>query len=108
MPSIMDANVAAGTANALQGNKFEEVGPGGAIITLYASTAVAGGNVDLSVEGGQRDVLSGAEVNIESSADVVDVDRDLVLDREPVGPGKLFLAANDQIINFLLVIEEVG
>lgn len=100
-------NVAAGTANALDGLRFQEIGPGGAIVTLYASTAVAAGNVDFSVGGGETDVLRAAEVNIEASADVVDTDRDLVLAREPVPPGKMFLGVNDQICNFLLVIEEL-
>lgn len=107
MPAIMLKNVAAGTANALDGLRFQEVGPNGALVTLYASTATAGGNVDFSVGGGDQDVLRAAEVNIEASADVVDTDRDLVLKEEPVPPGKMFLGANDQIINFLLVIEEL-
>lgn len=103
MPAIMRKNVAAGTANALDGLKFQEIGPNGAFITLYVSTAVAGGNVDFSV--GSEDFLKAAGVNIESSADVVDTDRDKVLDREPVPGGKMFLAVNDQICNYLLVIE---
>lgn len=107
MPSIMSQNEAADQANVLQGNKFEEIPPGGAILTLYASTPVTTGAVSLDVEGGGRSVLDSAEVNIEASADVVDVDRDLVLDREPVGEGKLFLATEAQVINFLLVIEYV-
>lgn len=104
MPAIMRKNVAAGTANDLQGLKFEEIPPQGALITLYATTAAAGGNIDMSVEGGTRDVLDSAGVNIESSADVVDTDRDVVLDREPVGGGKMFLAVNAQICNYLLDI----
>lgn len=104
MPGIMRKNVAAGTDNALEGLKFENL-PGPALITLYATTAVAGGNVDFSVD--SEDFLKGAQVNIESSADVVDTDRDAVLLREPVPAGKMFLAVNDQICNFLLIIEEV-
>ena len=105
MPSIMEKNVAAGTTNALDGKKFENL-EGPALISLYASTAVAGGNVDFSV--GSEDFLKGAGVNIESSADVVDTDRDQVLFREPVPAGKMFLAVNAQVCNYLLVIEEAG
>jgi hypothetical protein len=46
-----------------------------------------------------------SSINIESATDVVDSDRDLVLDREPVPPGKQFLAVDDQIANLLVVIE---
>lgn len=103
MPAIMLKNVAAGTANALDGLKFQEIPRGGGFVTIYASTAVAGGNIDYSVE--NEDHLVGAEVNIESSADVVDTDRDMVLDREPVAGGKQFLAVNAQVCNVLVVIE---
>lgn len=103
MPAIMRKNVAAGTANALDGLKFQEIPPGGALVTLYASTAVAGGNINFSV--GSEDFLSAAAVNIEGTADVVDTDRDMVLMKEPVPPGKMFLAVNDQICNYLLIIE---
>lgn len=107
MPSISQANVAAGTANALDGLKFRKIPARGALISLYASTAAAGGNVDLSSDDGVRSILDGAVCNIESSADVVDRDRDVLLVREPVGPGELFLAVNAQIVNFVLEIEYV-
>lgn len=103
MPAIALKNVAAGTANALDGLKFRNIPQGGAFITLYASTAVAGGAVSLSVE--NEDVLASAQLNIEASADVVDTDRDLVLDRQPVPPGEMFLAIENQVVNFLLIIE---
>lgn len=103
MPSIMLKNQAAGTANVLDGLKFQELlRP--SLITIYATTAVAGGNIDFAV--GSEDFLDAAQVNIESSADVVDTDRDQVLMREPVPPGKMFLAVNAQICNVLVVIEE--
>lgn len=105
MPSIMRKNVAAGTANDLNGLKFEEVPSPGALVTLYASTAAAGGLVSFSV--GTEDFLVDAAVNIEASADVVDTDRDMVLDREPVPPGKMFLETSAQIVNYLLVIEDL-
>lgn len=103
MPAIAQKNVAAGTANALEGLKFSIIPAGGGYLTLYATTAAAGGNIDLSVE--NEDILVDGELNIESSADVVDTDRDLVLIREPVGAGKIYLAVNAQICNFLLIIE---
>lgn len=103
MPSMMLKNVAAGTANALDGLKFQNL-EGPALISIYGSTAVAGGNIDFAV--GSEDFLDSAAVNIEASADVVDTDRDQVLFREPVPPGKMFLAVNDQICNVLVVIEE--
>lgn len=105
MPSIMDQNVAAGTANALDGLRFQDIPEGGALLTLYASAAVTGGTITLAAEGGDRTLVETAEVNIEASADVVDVDRDLVLKEEPVGGGKLFLTTAAQITNFLLTIE---
>lgn len=104
MPTIALKNVAAGTANALDGLKFQQL-PGPSLITVYASTAVAGGNIDVSVD--SEDFAKAAELNIEASADVVDNDRDLVLDREPVPPGKLYVGVNDQICNLLVVIEYV-
>lgn len=103
MPAIMLKNIAAGTPNALDGLKFQNL-PAPSLITLYATTAVAGGNIDFAVD--SEDFLDSAEVNIEASADVVDVDRDLVLSREPVPAGKMFLSVNAQICNVLLIIEQ--
>jgi hypothetical protein len=54
---------------------------------------------------GTERFLVASSINIESATDVVDTDRDLVLDREPVPAGKQFLAVDDQIANLLLVIE---
>lgn len=105
MPSIMLKNVAAGTANALDGLSFQDIPASGAIVTIYASTAVAGGTIDYRV--GREDFLQAAQVNIEIAADIVDTDRDLVLFREPVPSGKQFLAVNAQVCNLLVVIEEV-
>ncbi len=103
MPTIMRKNVAAGTPNDIDGLQFQDIPDPGALITIYATTAVAGGNIDYSI--GTERFLVGAEVNIESSADVVDTDRDKVLDREPVQGGKQFLAVNAQIVNYQVVIE---
>ena len=106
MPSIKISNAAAGTSNAVDGLTFQDIPPGGALVTLYASTAAAGGLVSFSV--GTERFLVSCPVNIESSADVVDTQRDMVLDREPCPGGKIFLAVDTQICNFLLTIESVA
>lgn len=105
MPSIMRRNVAAGTANDLDGLQFQDIGVP-SLVTIYASTAVAGGNIDYSV--GNTRYLVAAAVNIEGAIDVVDRTRDKVLDREPVPPGKQFLGVNAQVCNYDVVIEEVA
>ena len=105
MPSIRRSNVAADTPNDLDGLQFQDIPEPGALVSIYASTAVAAGNIDYSV--GTERFLVGASVNIEAAADVVDTNRDMVLDREPVPAGKQFLAVNDQIANYLVVIEDL-
>ena len=103
MPSIRLSNVAASTANCLDGLQFQDLPVPGALVSISAPTAVAGGNISYSV--GTERILVASSVNIESSADVVNTERDLVLDREPVPAGKQFLAVDDQIANVLVVIE---
>lgn len=103
MPSIKLANIAAGVDNALDGLVFEDIEEPGALVTLYATTPTAGGLVSYAI--GTERFLVNAAVNIESSADVVDTNRDMVLDREAVPPGKQFLATTAQIINAHVVIE---
>jgi len=103
MPSIMRKNIAAGVANDVDGLQFQDIPEGGALVTIYASTPTAGGNIDYTV--GTERFLVAAAVNIEGSADVVSTDADMVLDREPVPAGKQFLAVNAQICNYLLVME---
>ncbi len=105
MPSISLKNIAAGVANALDGLQFQDIEEPGALVTIYASTPTAGGSIDYSV--GTERFLSGAELNIEGSADVVSTEVDLILDREPVPAGKQFLAVNAQIGNLLVIIEAV-
>jgi hypothetical protein len=105
MPSIMVKNVAAGTTNALDGLQFQDIPAPGALVSIYATTAVAGGNIDYNV--GTERYLVGAACNIEASADVVDVDRDQILFREPVPAGRQYLTVNAQICNALVVIEEL-
>lgn len=104
MPSIRLSNVAAGTANALDGLQFQDI-PAPSLVSIYASTAVAGGLVSYSV--GTERFLVDASINIERSADEVGTNVDMVLDREPVPAGKQFLAVDAQVGNVLVVIEEI-
>ena len=105
MPSIRLSNVAAGTANALDGLQFQDIPEPGALVSIYASTPTAAGLISYSV--GTERFLVDASENIEIAADVVDTQRDMVLDREPVPAGKQFLAVDAQIANVLVVIEDL-
>ena len=105
MPSIRLTNVAAGTANALDGLQFQDIPDPGALISIYASTAVALGLISYSV--GTERFLVDAAINIEIAVDAVDTNRDMVLDREPVPAGKQFLAVDAQVANLLVVIEDL-
>jgi len=105
MPSIMLKNVAAGTANALDGLQFQNIPLPGALVTIYASTPTATGTIDYSVD--TERFLVAAEQNVEIVADGVDTSRDKILDKEPVPAGKQFLAVNTQIANVLVVIEQL-
>lgn len=105
MPSIRLSNIAAGVPNALDGLQFQDIPEPGALVSIFASTAVAGGLVSYSV--GTERFLVDASVNIEISADVVDSGQDAILDREPVPAGKQFMAIDAQICNVLIVIEDL-
>jgi len=105
VPSIRLSNVAAATANALDGLQFQDIPEPGALVTIYASTAVALGTISYSV--GTERFLVNASINIEGSADVVSTETDMVLDREPVPAGKQFLAVDGQVANLLVVIEDL-
>jgi len=105
MPSIRLSNIGAGTPNALDGLQFQDIPAPGALVTIYASTAVALGTISYSV--GTERFLVSASINIEQSADEVDTNLDMILDREPVPAGKQFLAVDGQVANVLVVIEQV-
>ena len=105
MPSIRLSNVAAGTPNALDGLQFQDIPEPGALVSIYASTAVALGTISYSV--GTERFLVAASINIEGSADVVSTEVDMILDREPVPAGKQFLAVDGQVANVLVVIEDL-
>ena len=104
MPSIRISNAAV-QANAVDGLQFQDIPEPGALVTIYASTAVALGLISYSV--GTERFLVDASVNIEQSADEVDTNLDMILDREPVPAGKQFLAVAAQVCNFLIVIEDL-
>ena len=105
MPSIRLTNIAAGVANALDGLQFQDIPEPGALVSIYASTAVALGTISYSV--GTERFLVDASINIEIAVDAVDTNRDMVLDREPVPAGKQFLAVDGQVANLLVVIEDL-
>jgi hypothetical protein len=105
MPSIRLSNIAAGTANAVDGLQFQDIPEPGALVTIYASSAVAGGLISYSV--GTERFLVSAYANTEIVADAVDTQRDMILDREPVPAGKQFLAIDTQVCNVLIVIEDL-
>ena len=104
MPSIRLSNAAI-DANILDGLQFQDIPDPGALVTIYASTAVALGLISYSV--GTERFLVDASVNIEGSADVVNTNVDMILDREPVPAGKQFLAVIAQVCNVLVVIEDL-
>jgi len=104
-PSIRLSNVAAGVANALDGLQFQDIPAPGALVTIYATTAVALGTISYSV--GTERFLVDAAINIEQNADEVNTNVDMVLDREPVPAGKQFLAVVGQVANLLVVIEDL-
>jgi len=104
MPSIRISNAGV-QANALDGLQFQDIPEPGALISIYASTAVALGTISYSV--GTERFLVLASVNIEQSADEVDTNLDMILDREPVPAGKQFLSVEGQVANFLVVIEDL-
>lgn len=101
MPAISLKNLAV-QANALDGLKFQNL-PRPALVTIYGTTPTAGGSISYAID--SEDFLDSAELNIEASADVVDIDRDCVLFQEPVPAGKQFLSVENQIANVLVNIE---
>jgi len=105
MPSIRVNNIAAGVANAVDGLQFQDIPEPGALVTIYASTAVALGLISYSV--GTERFLVDVGPNVEIVADAVDTQRDMVLDREPVPAGKQFLSVAAQVCNVLIVIEDL-
>lgn len=89
MPTIRK-RVATTTTNALSTEKFRYIGGSGAVVNLWAAGVTNSDDIGLSIN--SRDlIVSGTDINIESSADVIDTDRDQVLYNEVVEPGELYL-----------------
>jgi len=105
MPTIKVSNQAT-SANCLTGLKFVKL-TRPSLISLYASSVTVSDSVGFSLQ--DREVLNAANVNIESSADVVDINRDQVLFAEPGDPGEeLFMPVTaTTAVNFLIVIDEL-
>jgi len=85
--------------------QFQDIEEPGALVTIYASTAAAGGTISYRV--GTENFLQAAQTNIEKSADEVNTNADMILDREPVPAGKQFLPVDAQVGNILVVIEQL-
>lgn len=103
MPTTSRRNVAA-TGDALNGLKFKVLAP--SLVTVAASSQAAGGVFSYSV-GSERQLCVDADVNIESSADIVDLQRDIILSREPAPAGEHFLevSALGTAFNFVRIVE---
>ena len=105
MPSIR-GRVTTTTGDALTGRKFKIIPPRGAVLTLLAAGVTNSDDVGLSIN--DRELLAqGTDINIEASADVIDWDRDILLQDEVVIPGgELFLPVTVTTeMQFLLVIK---
>jgi len=104
MPTIRRNLTASPTENALEGLKFS-VQNGAALVSLYAATATAGESLSFSVN--NQDVVVDATVNVQAAAGVIDTDRDQIMFREAVPPGKYFLRipAMAAAFDYQLVIE---
>lgn len=88
MPTIRK-RVTATTNNALSAEKFRYVGGRGAVVNLWACGVTATDDIGLAIN--SRDIiLAGTDINIESSADVIDTDRDQILYNEVIEPGELY------------------
>lgn len=89
MPSIR-RRVTATNADALSNIKFADVPQPGAVINLWAAGVTATDDIGLSV--GSTDFLvAGTDINIEISADVIDVNRDQLLFNEVIPAGHIFV-----------------
>lgn len=105
MPAIKIVNQGT-SVNAISTSPFRTI-RGPALVSLYASCVNATDTIGFAVA--NQEILRNASPNIESSADVVDTDRDMILAREPVPAGEMTLSVTaTTAVNVLIVIEEVG
>ncbi len=107
MPTTSRRNVAA-TGDALNGLKFKTLARA-SLVTVAASSQAAGGTFGYTVGSNAELCDSNTAVNIEASADIVDMQRDLVLSREPAPPGEHFLdvTALGTAFNYVRIIEYI-
>jgi len=105
MPSIKISNQAS-AGDALNGLRFTKLKLP-ALVSLWVSGVTNSDTVSMSV--GDREVLRLANPNIESSADVVDTNRDQILFAEPAeGEEDLSLSVvATTAVNFLVLIDEL-
>ena len=106
MPTTSRRNIAA-TGDALNGLKFKTFNRP-TLVTVAAASQAAGGVFSYSV-GSEAELCSDAAVNIESSADVVDMQRDIILSREPAPAGEHFMdvSALGTAFNFVRIVERL-
>jgi len=104
MPCIKLVNQTT-NANILANLEFSEIGPSGSFLTVAGSCVTAGDVVSLTVGG--KNVLNLAQPNIEISADVTDMSRDILVEREPVPPGNMIMAVTaTTAVNVEVIIED--
>lgn len=103
MPLIKPSGLAAATADAVSDELHNTIPPGGALLSMWASCAAAGGALGLLI-GSKNIIPEGSEVNVEIAADVIDVQRDQLLSNEFVPAGKLHvpIAAAGTEIQFMI------
>lgn len=108
MPTIRPAGVTTSTADDLANRQFNVVPPGGAIVNMFIAGVTSGDTFGFS-SGDRQIVVNGSEMNIEISADVVDIQRDQVVFDELVLPGQLFLPITlTTEVQYLLHIAYLG
>lgn len=105
MPTIR-RTIAAATDDALQGLKFKVQGSP-ALVTLTASSPTGGETLSFSV--GSQEFVSQALVNLEIASQVIDQERDVILQQEAVPAGEYYLAVPAVAADFsyCLIIEPV-
>jgi len=106
MPAIKLINQAS-QGNAVAGLQFNSIGPNGAYVSMAASGVTAGDTIGLTI--GTKPIVDLGQTNIEASADVCDTERDMLVVREPVPPGDIFVPiVATTAVNFTLIIEEAA
>lgn len=89
MPSLR-FRVSTTTPDAMSNRKFNIIPAGGAVLNVWGAGVTATDSFGVSV--GDRDIMvDGSVLSIESSADVINVDRDQLVFNEIVDGGQIFL-----------------